>query len=100
MEHMHNEELSDVARLVEVTSDAVAICDADGAVRHVNRQFLVLQKMSRSQVVGADIKDLLYSSGFERAAGHKMPFFVRWRREHADAQIARRLLHPRTRTCA
>lgn len=74
MEHMHNEELSDVARLVEVTSDAVAICDADGAVRHVNRQFLVLQKMSRSQVVGADIKDLLYSSGFERAAGHKMPF--------------------------
>ena len=50
MEHMHNEELSDVARLVEVTSDAVAICDADGAVRHVNRQFLVLQKMSRSQV--------------------------------------------------
>ena len=43
MEHMHNEELSDVARLVEVTSDAVAICDADGAVRHVNRQFLVLQ---------------------------------------------------------
>lgn len=74
MEHMHNEEMSDVARLVEVTSDAVAICDADGAVRHVNRQFLALRQSKRHQVIDADIKDVLYSSGFERASGHRMPF--------------------------
>ncbi len=74
MEHMHNDELSDVARLVEVTSDAVAICDVDGAVRHVNRQFLALRQVGREQVIGADIKDLLYSTGFERAQGHRVPF--------------------------
>lgn len=74
MEHMHNDELSDVARLVEVTSDAVAICDVDGAVRHVNRQFLALRQAGREQVIGADIKDLLYSTGFERAQGHRVPF--------------------------
>ncbi len=74
MERMHNEELSDVARLVEVTSDAVAICDADGTVAHVNRQMLSLGKIGREQVVGADIKDLLYSVSFERSMGHKVPF--------------------------
>ena len=74
MEHMHNEELNDVARLVEVTSDAVAICDEDGSVRHVNRQFLALRKSGRAQLVGTDIKDLLYSTEFERSTGHRMPF--------------------------
>ena len=74
MEHMHNEELNDVARLVEVTSDAVAICDEDGSVRHVNRQFLALRKSGRAQLVGTDIKDLLYSTEFERSTGHQMPF--------------------------
>lgn len=68
MEHMHNEEMSDVARLVEVTSDAVAICDADGAVRHVNRQFLALRQSKRHQVIDADIKDVLYSSGLSERA--------------------------------
>lgn len=74
MEHMHNEELNDVARLVEVTSDAVAICDVDGSVRHVNRQFLALRQSRREQLIGADIKDLLYSTEFERAGGHRVPF--------------------------
>ncbi|MDO4436806.1 MAG: SpoIIE family protein phosphatase [Coriobacteriaceae bacterium] len=74
MEHVHNDELSDVARLVEVTSDAVAICDEDGTVRHVNRQLLTLGRMRRSFVVGADIKDILYSADFERSGHHAMPF--------------------------
>lgn len=74
MEHMHNRELGELARLVEVTSDAVAICDADGTVRHVNRQFLQLRKADREQIVGADIKDLLFSAEFERTSGHRMPF--------------------------
>ena len=74
MERMHNEELSDVARLVEVTSDAVAICDADGTVAHVNRQMLSLGQIGREQIVGTDIKDLLYSISFERSVGHRVPF--------------------------
>lgn len=74
MERIHNEELSDVARLVEVTSDAVAICDDDGTVAHVNRQMLSLGKIGKEQVVGTDIKDLLYSVSFERSMGHKVPF--------------------------
>lgn len=74
MEHMQNEELSDVARLVEVTSDAVAICDGDGTIRHVNRQFLALGRTRRDAAVESDIKDVLYSNGFERSADHSMPF--------------------------
>lgn len=74
MEHLHYDELSDVARLIEVTSDAVAICDADGTVCHINRQFLMLAQTTRQRVVGSDIKDALYSSSFERSTGHRVPF--------------------------
>lgn len=35
---------------------------------------LSLGKIGREQVVGADIKDLLYSVSFERSMGHKVPF--------------------------
>lgn len=76
MDHIHTDELGDAARLVELTSDAVLVCDADGTVQHVNRTLLELVKSPRERVVGLDIKDLLYSETFERAQGHRMPFTV------------------------
>ena len=74
MEAIAAEELSEVARLVEITSDAVALCDGSGTVLHVNRQFLHLVTADRGRVVGADIKDLLFSSAFARAEAHALPF--------------------------
>lgn len=74
MDHIHNDELGDVARLVELVSDAVVVCDMDGTVQHVNGKLLDLLKVPRERVVGVDVKDLLYSSYFERALDHQMPF--------------------------
>lgn len=74
MEHIIEEELVDVARVVEVTSDAVLLCTLDGTVLHVNRQMLQLCRARRERVVGSDVKDIVYSASFERAEGHRMPF--------------------------
>ena len=74
MDYIHNDELGDVARLVELTRDAIVVCDADGTVRHVNRQMLSLLNMTRDRVVDTDVKDLLYSASFERARDHNVPF--------------------------
>ncbi len=74
MEALEQNELTEIARLVEVTSDAVAICESDGSILHVNRQLLTLAHTSREHIVGTDIKDYLFSTGFERAADHRMPF--------------------------
>lgn len=74
MEAMSEKELTEIARLVEITSDAVALVEPDGTVLHVNRQLLALMQERRGQVVGVDIKDLLFSADFERAQGHRLPF--------------------------
>ena len=74
MESISERHLKEVARLVEVTSDAVSLCQLDGTILHVNRQLLTLLREEREDVVGSDIKDLLFSGEFERAAGHRLPF--------------------------
>lgn len=74
MESISERELAQVARLVEITSDAVALCSLDGDIKHVNEQFLALMNEGRSRVAGTDIKDLVFSERFERAEGHKLPF--------------------------
>ena len=74
MEHIQTDELGDVARLVELTSDAVLLCSQGGTVLHVNRQLLALASTVRERIVGTDVKDLLYSAAFERSTTHTPPF--------------------------
>ncbi len=74
MESMASDEFNELVRLVDMTSDAVALCAQDGTVTHVNRQFVALSLEDREHIVGQDIKDLLYSDMFERADHHRMPF--------------------------
>lgn len=74
MESISEKELSEVARLVEITTEAVALCSPDGDIKHVNQQMLALLQGQRGSVVGTDIKDLLFSANFERAEGHALPF--------------------------
>ena len=74
METLERNEWADVAQLVEITSDAVIICELDGTILHVNNRLLDLICEERSDVINGDVKDLLYSSGFERATEHRLPF--------------------------
>lgn len=76
MEAIAHEEFPNLARLVEITSDAVVVCQPDGCVLHVNKQFLSLVSGSRDNVIGVDIKDILFSATFERSEGHRLPFSV------------------------
>lgn len=76
MQTIEAEELAEVARLIEVTSDAVALCASDGTILHVNAQLLALVSEERDRVVGQDVKDLLFSTAFERSLGHGLPFTV------------------------
>lgn len=74
MESMMGERFAELARLVELTSDAVALCEANGTVLHVNHQMVILAAAQRDRLVGTDIKDIIYSDDFERAEDHRMPF--------------------------
>ena len=74
MESLGKGDHAEMARLVEVTSDAVALCAQDGTILHVNRQMTSLALDDREHIVGTDIKDLLFSTSFERASRHQMPF--------------------------
>ena len=74
MDTMGRNDSTLLSQLVELTSDAVAVCDASGTVLHVNRQLMAISNMARSALVGADIKDLIFSESFERAADHRLPF--------------------------
>ncbi len=74
METLERNEWADVAQLVEITSDAVIICELDGTILHVNNRLLDLICEERSDVINGDVKDLLYSSAFERATEHRLPF--------------------------
>lgn len=76
MDSVATEEYPNLARLVEITNDAVALCHRDGSVLHVNKQFLRLVSSTREHIVDSDIKDILFSETFERAAGHRLPFTV------------------------
>ena len=88
MESIANDEYPNLARLVEITSDAVVLCEDDGSVLHVNRQFLDLMGESRSTLIGVDVKDLLFSEYFERAEGHRLPFEI----DGCDATLMLKLL--------
>ena len=76
MESISEKGLAEFARLVEITSDAVALCGPDGDILHVNNQLLSLTQATRGRVVGTDVKDLLFSERFERAADHHLPFTI------------------------
>lgn len=62
METLERNEWADVAQLVEITSDAVIICELDGTILHVNNRLLGLMCEERADVIGGDVKDVLYSS--------------------------------------
>ena len=47
MDSVATEEYPNLARLVEITNDAVALCHRDGTVLHVNKQFLRLVSSTR-----------------------------------------------------
>ena len=42
MDAMAQIEFAELSRVVEVTSDAVAVCAPDGSILHANRQLLAL----------------------------------------------------------
>ena len=65
--------IADVDDVFNLTSDAIASCEADGTIRRVNRRFVELQSSSGADLVGCDIKDLLFTTSFERAS-HRLPF--------------------------
>lgn len=69
-----HEDLPKISQLVELTSDAVAVCGLDGSIGHVNQRFCELSGKNRRTLVGSDIKDLLFSDAFERAQDHHLPF--------------------------
>ena len=74
METLERNEWADVAQLVEITSDAVIICELDGTILHVNNRLLDLMCEERADVINGDVKDVLFSSAFERATEHRLPF--------------------------
>lgn len=74
MEHLHESDLPNISRVVDITSDAVAVCAEDGVILHVNSQFLRLVMTSRSMILGRDIKDFVFSESFVRAQNHELPF--------------------------
>ena len=52
METLERNEWADVAQLVEITSDAVIICELDGTILHVNNRLLGLMCEERADVIG------------------------------------------------
>ena len=57
METLERNEWADVAQLVEITSDAVIVCELDGTILHVNNRLLDLMCEGRSDVINGDVKD-------------------------------------------
>ena len=56
METLERNEWADVAQLVEITSDAVIICELDGTILHVNNRLLDLMCEERSDVINGTLK--------------------------------------------
>ncbi len=73
MDAMRQEELHDITQLAELTSDALAICSPDGSVIHANARLVALTGCDRANLIGSDIKDVLFTDRFERAGDHKLP---------------------------
>lgn len=74
MDTIGRSDATTLSRLVELTSDAVVVCDTAGTILHVNHQLLKLARKERGSIVGTDIKDLMFSESFERAGDHRLPF--------------------------
>ena len=74
MDATGRDELSDLPRLAELTSDAIIACSTDGTIYQVNSRLVALTGEEAGQLIETDVKDLLFSSSFERAADHKLPF--------------------------
>ena len=74
METLDSDNVQEAAHLFDISSDAIAICKPDGTVLHVNRHMLETTASERADLVGEDIKDMLYSMTFERAENHQLPF--------------------------
>lgn len=74
MDATGRDELSDLPRLAELTSDAIIACSTDGTIYQVNSRLVALTGKEAGQLIETDVKDLLFSSSFERAADHKLPF--------------------------
>ncbi len=74
MESAGRDDLPEISQMVELTSDAIAVCGSDGTIGHVNRRLRELIGLDRDRIVGTDIKDLMFSEAFERASGHGLPF--------------------------
>ena len=74
MDCMHDADLSEVARLFDIASDAVVVCKPDGTIVHLNRNMAALMVGTREHLVGTDIKDMLFSMSFERSGMHRLPF--------------------------
>ena len=65
--------IADVDHIFNLTSDAIVSCDLDGTIRRANRRFVELESGSGGNLVGRDIKDLLFTASYERAS-HRLPF--------------------------
>lgn len=76
MDAAGRDDLSELPRLAELTRDAIIACSADGTIFQVNASLLSLTGEERGQLIDTDVKDLLFSSSFERASDHKLPFPV------------------------
>ncbi len=74
MEATSREDLPDFDQLINLTSDAVVVCTFEGTIVRTNQRFLELMGESKKQVLGTDIKDLLFSAVFERSESHQLPF--------------------------
>lgn len=74
MDAASREDLSELPKLAELTSDAIIACSADGTIVQVNARLLALTGEDRAALIHTDVKDLLFSSSFERASNHRLPF--------------------------
>ena len=64
--------VADVEQVFNLTSDAILSCGADGSILRVNRRLCQLERAKASDLIGRDVKDLLFSPSFERAS-HMLP---------------------------
>ena len=87
MDRKGKDDRIDISQLAEITSDGLAVCGPDGTIFDANERLASLMGVSRHWIVGVDIKDLLFSSRFERATEHRLPFST----DGADAHLMLKL---------
>lgn len=74
MDAVGHDGLGELSRLTELTSDCIVGCYTDGTIFQVNSRLLALVGETREHVLGRDVKDMLFSTAFERAEHHRLPF--------------------------